>query len=232
MRKIYKGIVLIISLVLIVISFCSCGKCKNDEHKFERKTVKESTCTSDGLVHNTCNKCGYAEENTIPALGHDYKQVSSTATCTAAGKTTYKCSRCGDIKEEETEALGHKWYEATCKEPKHCIWCDTTIGDKKSHNFANGKTCSYCGQEIIISMPSFPKKVSQIRYDGEIEATVEITDISYKVTNYDDGQNYVEFTISGKKTYDIEGASFSRETTFGYKVYDQNGVVKYSGVFR
>ena len=53
LKKIFKPIIPLLCLVLIVISCCSCGKCKNEAHTFATKTVKETTCTSDGLVHKT-----------------------------------------------------------------------------------------------------------------------------------------------------------------------------------
>ena len=68
MKKIFKPIIPLLCLVLIVVSCCSCGKCKNEAHTFATKTVKETTCTSDGLVHKTCTKCGYEEDETVPAL--------------------------------------------------------------------------------------------------------------------------------------------------------------------
>lgn len=231
LKKIFKPIIPLLCLVLIVISCCSCGKCKNEAHTFATKTVKETTCTSDGLVHKTCTKCGYEEDQTVPALEHNYKEVSTTATCTEAGKATYKCSKCGDTYEGDISALGHKWVEATCKEPKHCSVCGVTEGEKVGHNFVSG-VCSFCRKAVIISIPSFPKKVSELKYDGQIESTVEITDISYEVTSHENGDNFVEFTICGKKVYDSEGSGISREMSFGYKVYDLNGTVKYSGIFR
>ena len=231
MKNNIKLISLVVCLAAIILSCCSCGKCKDGEHKFKATTIKDATCTDEGIVIYKCEKCGYEEEDTTSAKGHNYVQQSTTVTCTKDGKNTYKCSRCGDIKEEDVKATGHNWIEATCQEPKHCSVCGVTEGGKGKHNFSDGKACSSCGKAVIISMPSFPKKVSELQYNNQPETTVEITDISYKVDSYDDGDNFVEFTISGKKIYDVEGNGISRETSFGYKVLDQNGIVKYSGNF-
>jgi hypothetical protein len=65
-------------------------------------TSAEPTCTTDGCQSRYCKKCDYTTENeTVPALGHDYTEVEGTAvapTLNAAGKKNdLKCSRCGDV---------------------------------------------------------------------------------------------------------------------------------------
>jgi hypothetical protein len=65
-------------------------------------TKVEPTCTTEGCQSRYCKSCDYSTENeTIPALGHDYTEVEGTAvapTLDAAGKKNdLKCSRCGDV---------------------------------------------------------------------------------------------------------------------------------------
>ena len=99
MKNNIKLISLVVCLAAIILSCCSCGKCKDGEHKFKATTIKDATCTDEGLVGYKCDKCGYEEEKSTSAMGHNYTQQSTTATCTKDGKATYKCSRCGDVKE-------------------------------------------------------------------------------------------------------------------------------------
>ena len=80
------------------------------------------TCTNAGMGTIMC-ECGM-EGNvvTIPALGHSYRQIaSSAATCTDAGSVTYSCERCGSGYTENIAPLGHNYKsrvtkEATCEE--------------------------------------------------------------------------------------------------------------------
>lgn len=147
MKNNIKLISLVVCLAAIILSCCSCGKCKDGEHKFKATTIKDATCTDEGLVDYKCDKCGYEEEKSTSAMGHNYTQQSTTATCTKNGKATYKCSRCGDVKEEDIKATGHNWIEATCQKPKYCYNCGITEGSKNNnHNFVDGK-CTICGKE-------------------------------------------------------------------------------------
>ena len=76
----------------------------------------DPTCTEPGLTEGShCSVCGsvLTEQETIPALGHDYKDVENTAvapTCTEEGKAAdRKCSRCGDtVTGGVIAATGHK----------------------------------------------------------------------------------------------------------------------------
>lgn len=224
----FNKVFCLLIVFVFLLTFCSCGNCKDNKHTFEEKTITESTCEREGIIKKTCTECGYEEEHSVSKLEHNYCEVDCTATCIEGGKRNLKCSGCGNTYEENVEALGHKWVEATCQKAKHCSLCDITEGEKSRHNFVNG-SCSFCNKTIIISMPSFPKKVSELKYNGKIESTVEISDISYEITNYGDSDYSVEFTICGKKLYDAKGDNHSRETTLGYKLYDLDGMVIYSG---
>ena len=225
MKKIYKGIVLILSLGLIIVSFCSCGKCKDDKHNFGAKTIKESTCTSEGLIHKTCTKCGYEEDETVPALEHIYRVVSVTATCTEPGKTTYKCYRCNDTYEEDATALGHKWVEATCKEAKHCSGCGITEGSKISHNYVNG-SCSMCGEQhtktISCQGVNFIVPVEAITDNYDTKTKFSITNITFERAFEGYSSFYVYYSAEC-----IEKADF--KNGFDYALYDSNGYVVTTG---
>ena len=103
---------------------------------------KDATCTEDGWVKYGCtyesNRHATAPEHidewteTIPALGHDWKDngdanhicdrdhvtaahtygdwvVVTPATCTTAGKKQHTCTVCGHVETQEIPATGHHW---------------------------------------------------------------------------------------------------------------------------
>lgn len=83
---------------------CACGDsydvynadAKATGHKLVEGTSTAS-CTGEGLMTLTCGNvgCSYSTTVKVPALGHNYNEVSTTsATCAAAATKTYKCSRC------------------------------------------------------------------------------------------------------------------------------------------
>ena len=80
------------------------------------KVTTEPTCTKAGVDTATCFYCHKVYTKSVPALGHDYKNVAAKApTCTEPGNTAgRKCRRCGHLHSgEELPALGHIWSEPT-----------------------------------------------------------------------------------------------------------------------
>ncbi len=82
------------------------------------KTVREASCTQDGLEGLCCDNCGYVRETRVykEKLGHKYssqKQTVTALSCTTDYVIGKICSSCGDVSEKETvaTALGHS-YEA------------------------------------------------------------------------------------------------------------------------
>ena len=221
-----KLISLVVCLAAIILSCCSCGKCKDGEHKFKATTIKDATCTDEGLVGYKCDKCGYEEEKSTSAMGHNYTQQSTTATCTKDGKATYKCSRCGDIKEEEVKASGHSWIDATCKEPKHCSRCGATEGSKtNNHNFV-GAFCTVCGKEntktITCQGVNF---VVPVEFSGKhYDTSFEVSDVAIKFEGNYSGYSsfYVNYSVKC-----IKNSSYG--IGFKYSLYDKDGYVVTSG---
>ncbi len=56
------------------------------EHVWEETSRTEPTCTTDGLVINTCSSCGETDEEVLEKLGHNY--VSGTCTRCGAAEPT------------------------------------------------------------------------------------------------------------------------------------------------
>ena len=105
---------------------------------------KDATCTEDGWVKYGCTyesdryatapEHNYQWTETIPALGHDWKDngdanhicdrdhvtaahtygdwvVVTPATCTTAGKKQHTCTVCGHVETQEIPATGHHWVD-------------------------------------------------------------------------------------------------------------------------
>lgn len=87
-------------------------------------TVKEPTCTEDGLKEHTCTGCGVVKETAaIPATGEHTAgewEVVQPATCTQVGIQHKCCTGCGMEMERQEQ-------------------------DKLPHNFDGGPTCTVCG---------------------------------------------------------------------------------------
>ena len=141
-------------------------------HTGEWETEAEVTCTTEGKLTRTCEKCEYVETKKIPALGHSYsngtcKRCSQTCThtsvtwatttqvtCEADGVETGTCQICGYAQIRTIVALGHSYTEGICQRcSKPCAhttvtWTITTPATCTTEGTENG-TCQACGQEQI-----------------------------------------------------------------------------------
>ena len=73
---------------------------------------QESTCTTQGLRHHTCNRCGEVERERAPLAPHDYQwTVTRQATCAKEGERTGKCRNCGKTTTETIGKTAHTWGE-------------------------------------------------------------------------------------------------------------------------
>lgn len=72
--------------------------CEKDGHDWEDWEVKKApTCIKDGMECRWCAYCCEYEEETIPALGHDFVfQNHVEAVKGVTGGDSYICSRCGE----------------------------------------------------------------------------------------------------------------------------------------
>lgn len=200
-------------------------------HQFgEWETEKEPNCIQEGNKKRVCNTCGAVESESIPA--HNYVESSrNDATCESAGYIEYKCDRCGKkYKEAFGEAAGHNWQSATCTASKKCKTCGKTDGKALGHTCTSG-TCSRCGEDVTpnikIKVPSTPitayriSRIKDITGNYKAYTKFDITGISYEIKTYSYTNPKIEFTFTGKKTYDYENGTNSVE--FIVKVYDDEG---------
>ena len=129
---------------------------------------KDATCTEDGWVKYGCtyesDRHATAPEHidewteTIPALGHDWKDNGDAnhicdrdhvtaahtygewttvkeATCTAAGQKQHTCTECGHVETEVIPATGHHWVDKG--DGTHtCPDCGATEGQPVNTNSA------------------------------------------------------------------------------------------------
>ncbi|MBE7006626.1 MAG: hypothetical protein E7424_05700 [Ruminococcaceae bacterium] len=64
-----------------------------------------------------------------------------------------------------------------------------------------------------------------------LTTTCQVTSFDYEIGYWYDGKASVELSISGSKTYDEEGDSYSRGVEVGWKLYDDKEIVVDSGTF-
>ena len=142
------------------------------EHSYT-ETVKEATCTEDGLKTFTC-ECGKSYTEKIKSPGHRFEIVVVEPTCTSIGYVTNTCKNCGESYFVKTlPATGHdesEWIidkNADCKNAgskhKECTVCKelikTEIIPMTSHSFISSiveptcislgyetRTCENCGE--------------------------------------------------------------------------------------
>lgn len=113
----------------------------NHVHNYTVASTSEASCEKAGTVSKQC-VCGSTRTETVAALGHDYKETTSTeATCTTAGSSVKVCSRCKDKKTETIPAKGHN-YKVTSTTKATC-----------SANGSEVKTCSNCNDKQTITLP-------------------------------------------------------------------------------
>lgn len=83
-------------------------------------TIREATCTNNGLAFAHCEYCDWEGLYSI-AANHKWEvaSVKLAPTCTSKGVNNEKCSVCGATRTAETKALGHtmvtKVVEADCE---------------------------------------------------------------------------------------------------------------------
>ena len=136
--------------------------------------AKDATCTEAGNnAYYHCSRCDKyfkdiegeeettAEEETIPATGHNWNdgEITTAATCTTDGVMTYTCLDCNETRTETIAATGHKWDEgeittaATCTEDGvmtfTCPNCNETRTETipAGHVIVDG-VCTVCGELI------------------------------------------------------------------------------------
>lgn len=148
---------------------------------------KAPTCTTAGVGHTVCSKCGDVMRTNIAvaALGHNIEYVAAkSATCVEKGNDAYyKCKNCGktyvdsagktEIKPKTYDALGHKFDGQT---PTY-TWssdhkrCDASI------------TCKVCNNKVTETAESVCTTLQEATCQSEGEAlyTVDFKNTAFSV---------------------------------------------------
>ena len=106
-----KKINLILSMLMILVLtllFFSCGSC---EHEYdEGRITKEPSCTLEGIITYTCQKCGDTERQVVDPKPHDNTVISSVdATCATEGSRKVKCEVCQTVTDEVIPKSDHNF---------------------------------------------------------------------------------------------------------------------------
>ena len=132
--------------------------------------VKPETCTENGEAWYTCIVCKHEEMRVIPAHGHDWQPVWSTATCEEDGFVQWEC-QCKVCPDEDTnfEELGDEkvngvpktatewgdgtpaWYRVPQKALGH-QWSEWV----RQNDYVEGSTLGYWLRECTRTIKSHP----------------------------------------------------------------------------
>ena len=241
-KAIVVGSAIIIAVILVILSIVLSAGNKDipDLHNGDAGNV--SNDYDDSYVSDVYDdNYGSNDFNDYNSHTHDYS-VSTTreATCSAQGIKTYSCS-CGYSYTESIPTKSHKWVSATCTAPEKCSVCGTTDGEALGHDYFSDGECYRCGgmdpavskilSKCSLSLPTLPKIVNECDYDGDVESTVKITDITVEFEYRGDGMVSLVVNFSGTKTYDYRGPGQSDYCMVGWKLYDPAGNVYETGTF-
>ncbi len=120
------------------------------DHEVVIDAEVKPTCTETGFTQGShCSTCGdvIVAQETVDALGHDYKAVVTAPTCTHGGYTTHTCSVCGD-------SYVDTYVDSTGNEHNY-----DSFGTVNPTCTTNGYTyaiCSNCGHESILEQTITP----------------------------------------------------------------------------
>ena len=216
-----KLLLFILAVFALVCALVSCGKEEDRcEHEFDVRVSQEATCREAGNKTYTCKKCGEerTEYDVIPMLEHEWQ----AATCESAKQ----CKKCNTT---EGYSLSHQSEGATCVALGKCKHCGEEGGYKESHTYegTTDGTCKVCGYGVKFILPQTPVEISYksgstIQKKCEIESIKVVRKKEYSTLKY-------EITFIVESTYHKNGNSYSAKAEFGWKLYDEDGMVVTSG---
>ena len=183
---------------------------------FVEQVITEPDCTHGGERKLACRNCEYVRIESLPELGHDYKETIVQPECDAEGYTIYRCTRCGDeYKDNFTQKLPHS-YEPTVV-PSTC----TERGYTKY-------TCTACGHNYIDEQSYTPEKGHSYKVAEEVLPDCEhaghrkfvcgACGDGYTVTLPELGHDYKETIVQPE--CDAEGYTIYRCTRCGDEYKD------------
>ena len=169
MKKKKKWIFVVILAVAFAFSACGCSAPNfweqwTCDHEFVGEEVKAATCSEEGEILITCEKCGVEETRAIPKIEHVMELSEEVASsCTADGARKYTCATCDLTEWELIAAPGHslvllEGYAATCTKDGRtdgwkCETCGTVTVAQETivspgHNIDERTAiCTICGYD-------------------------------------------------------------------------------------
>ena len=146
-------------MLIVFLSSCSFGPTCN--HTFEVTSQTESTCSTHGIVIETCSLCNETKETKLPLTDHSFDAgVITNPTCTEEGYTIKTCSVCQktekvDIKDKIPHDYESQVTNPTCTEEGYtinkCKVCNheekVDIKDKILHDYETQVTNPTCTEE-------------------------------------------------------------------------------------
>lgn len=235
----------------------NCNNCGQDlqeqyfddvHHTGERIIIKEATCSETGEQKYTCDLCGDTITETIELAPHSYSDWVRTKepSCSEVGKEHRTCSECGHIEERNVSQLAHDYDSGTITKQPTCekngikTYTCRTCGATKTSSIAKlnyhipdddyictvcGKKCSSNWEDTTFVFPSTPLSQKDYGLSGKY-SKVLITNLTVERGKY--GGYYIY--ISGEKDFDnYNGATKSSPQRIGWKLFDLDGAVVYSG---
>lgn len=170
-----KALFMAIMLIVAALFLASCGEeetiAGECSHQFGKwQTVREASCTQNGVQKRECALCGYVESESEEAYGHNVvTEPAVSATCTVDGSTAWKhCSVCNEVIEEAQviPAPGHTEVVSPAKEAT----CSTT-------GLTEGSYCQVCN-EVIVAQDVIPVLAHTEIIDSAISATCTTTGLT------------------------------------------------------
>ncbi len=191
--------------------------CNHPHYRQTKVTVKEPTCTEEGIAEEVCEICGNVETKTISATGHGRCSRSVSATCAQEGvKETY-CNKCGEVFESEIiPKRSHSEFYRTVKEATYkedglkeyyCINCKeilrTEVLPKKECSHTSKKkiviTEATCTEKAVVK--TVCSQCDQLLEDTHVDESSRLADHSYGdvvlTGSGDEEQYYLECTRCG-----------------------------------
>ena len=192
------------------------------QHNYVENRV-EATCTTNGSITYTCDKCADSYSETIAATGHDYKESGRVeATCTTAGSITYTCNYCKDSYSNVIDATGHNYVDGVCT---NCGEKDPDYNVEEPSNvltLGNEVNTITSGNKYVLALKSTSGVFAMGAGDNNSIDSLKIstnlgTEISSELVwtvNEANGKYTISTEIDGKTYYVARTKSF---TGYGYK---------------
>ena len=141
-------------------------------HNLASEEVTSATCEEAGLTRHTCLRCGYEEEEIIPATGHLFGSWECVLSpkCETAGEESRSCAWCGTSETRPSDPLGHEYSEDNV-----CIRCGKQLLASPGLAYApvTGADGNFKGYSVSLGTATASEIVVAPYYEGMPVLSVE-----------------------------------------------------------